>query len=287
MRTWSVIFLFLAVGLAQAQVTVQIILKQEQFLRDESLPLDVRIENRSGQALELGATPDWLTFTLETTEHTPVNQKRILPKIKPFSLESAAAAVQRMDLMPIYELSQPGRYVIRAHVRLAGFDQAFESANKTFDIGRGVESWSQEVGVPAKDGPVEVRRYGLVQASYKARPMLYARVTDQAQGEVYGVISLGPIVSFSRLEKIIDRQSKLHLLFQSGARTFLYCVVNVSGERVARETYSFHKDRPTLKVDNGEVHVAGGLRRLAPDDFPTPTDEEIQPSLTDADPTPR
>jgi hypothetical protein len=43
-----------------AQVAVEILLDQEQFLRDESLPVKVRVINRSGQTLRLGQDNDWL-----------------------------------------------------------------------------------------------------------------------------------------------------------------------------------------------------------------------------------
>ena len=47
--------LFLALAFAaQAQVSVELLIDQEQFLRDESLPVKVRIVNRSGQTLHFG-----------------------------------------------------------------------------------------------------------------------------------------------------------------------------------------------------------------------------------------
>ena len=51
-----------------AQVTVELTLEQDQFLPAESLPLAVRITNRSGQNLRLGRGEDWLTFSVEARE---------------------------------------------------------------------------------------------------------------------------------------------------------------------------------------------------------------------------
>jgi hypothetical protein len=51
---------------SDAQVSVALVLDQEQFLIDESLPVKVRIANRSGQTLKLGQEPDWLTFAIES-----------------------------------------------------------------------------------------------------------------------------------------------------------------------------------------------------------------------------
>jgi diguanylate cyclase (GGDEF)-like protein len=60
--------LLLSLVAGTAQVTVDITLDQEQYLRDESMPVKVRITNRSGRTLKLGGTADWLNFTVENRE---------------------------------------------------------------------------------------------------------------------------------------------------------------------------------------------------------------------------
>ena len=58
-----------------AQVTVELTLEQDQFLPAESLPLAVRITNRSGQSLRLGRGEDWLSFSVET------HDGQVVPKL--------------------------------------------------------------------------------------------------------------------------------------------------------------------------------------------------------------
>ena len=60
---------------ASAQVTVDVVLDQEQFLPSETMPVAVRITNRSGQPLHLGADANWLTFSVESTGGTVVVKK--------------------------------------------------------------------------------------------------------------------------------------------------------------------------------------------------------------------
>ena len=60
---------------ASAQVTVDVVLDQEQFLPSESLPVAVRITNRSGQPLHLGADTNWLTFSVESVSGLGGRQK--------------------------------------------------------------------------------------------------------------------------------------------------------------------------------------------------------------------
>ena len=59
-----------------AQVSVELVLDQEQFLLNESLPVRARITNRSGQALQLGQEKDWLSFTIESRDDLALLFKR-------------------------------------------------------------------------------------------------------------------------------------------------------------------------------------------------------------------
>ena len=53
-------------GITDAHLeAIEVVLDQAQFLRDESLPVKVRISNRSGQTLKLGQDPDWLSFNIQ------------------------------------------------------------------------------------------------------------------------------------------------------------------------------------------------------------------------------
>jgi hypothetical protein len=64
----------------RAQVSVEIVLEQEQFLIGEAIPAAVRITNRSGQTLRLGDEANWLSFTLETRGRPGGGQERGGPR---------------------------------------------------------------------------------------------------------------------------------------------------------------------------------------------------------------
>jgi hypothetical protein len=57
---------------ASAQVSVEVSLPQHNFLPGESLVAAVRITNRSGQKLKLGAEQDWLRFDVEARDGSVV-----------------------------------------------------------------------------------------------------------------------------------------------------------------------------------------------------------------------
>jgi len=116
-------------------------------------------------------------------------------------------------------------------------------------------------------------RYALQQASYRRQLKLYLRLTDVSENRVFRVFPIGPLVSFSQPEAQLDKASYLHVLFQTGARSFLFHVINPEGEVVLRQSYDYTETRPTLRANpEGRIYVGGGARHLTATDIP--------PSLT-------
>ena len=255
-----------------AQVQVEVVLDQEQFLRDESLPVKVRITNRSGQTLKLGADADWLTFSVESRDGFIVTKLADAPAAGEFSLESAMVGTKRIDLLPYFDVSQPGRYTVVANVKIKQWNDEVSSKPKPFEISRGTKIWEQEFGVPTSAGAPEVRKYALQQAQYLKRLVLYCRLTDAEDNRVFRVLPLGPLVSFSRPEAQVDKASNLHVLFQTGARSFVYNMINPDGAVLVRQTHDYTASRPRLKgSEDGTISVSGGARRASADDLPAST----------------
>ena len=122
----------------------------------------------------------------------------------------------------------------------------------------------------------EVRRYSLEQANYlRTQLRLYVRITDVDDTHVIKVLPVGPMVSVSHPERQIDRVNNLHLLYQVGARTYLYAVITPDGEMIQRQTHEITTTRPRLLADDkGNQSVVGGARRFSNDDLPGPPEPE-------------
>jgi len=266
--------MWLALVSAPAQVSVEVLLDQEQFLPSEPVPVAVRITNRSGQTLHFGADPQWLTFNVESADGFVVVKNADVPVTGEFDLDSSQMAIKRVDLAPYFVLSQVGHYRIIATVRIKEWGAAVTSPAKGFDVIHGAKLWSQDFGLPAPAGVTnrapEVRRYSLIQANYlRAQLRLYVQVSDESEARVFKVSAVGPLVSFSQPETQLDRLSNLHLLYQSGARSFTYAVVNPGGDITKQEVYDYYDSRPRLSVsDSGDVGVVGGVRRVKPAELP-------------------
>lgn len=275
----------LLVTCAMGQVTVEVVLDQEQFLPSEPIWAAVRVTNRSGQKLRLGQDNDWLAISVEGRDNFLVAKTDDIPVKGEFTLESSQIATKRLNLSPYFNLMRPGRYAIIATVRVNEWDKEFASPPKSFDIIDGRKLWEQEFGVPRACGSPEVRKYALQQAIYLKQLKLYVRVSDATDAKIYRVFPLGPMVSFGRPVPQVDKSSRLHVLFQTGARKFLYCVISPDGELVQRLTYEYWgQQRPRLAMDEeGNVIVTGGIRRVALDDI---VPSEQQPATNRAVATP-
>lgn len=257
---------------ATAQVTVEVVLDEPEFLRDESMFVKVRVVNRSGQALRLGQATDWLTFNVQSPDGHTVEKTGTVPVAGEFTIESAQTATKTVNLMPHFGFPQPGRYAVSASVRIPQWNDDFISPPKTFHIIRGARVWEQEFGVPRKEGPPEMRVYSLVRATGIKQTRLYVRVTDPEDNHVFRVAPLGQVVAFGKPEAQVDRSSQLHVLLQNGPRSFSYAVFSPDGEWTARQTFDYGETRPVLRMnDAGRVLVAGGVRRFAATDIPALT----------------
>ncbi len=267
-----------------AQVSVEVTLDQEQFLPGEKLTAAVKIRNHSGQTLHLGGQADWLTFSVESLDEFVVSQIGPPPVLGEFELGSSMVATRRVDLAPYFGLTQPGRYSIVATVRIQEWNGQISSDPKRFSIIAGSKLWTQDFGVPMRPGDTnrapEVRRYTLQQGNDpKKRMRLYLRLTDESEARLIKMVLVGPMVGFSRPEPQLDQTTNLHLLYQDGAHTFSYVVINPDGDLIVRQTYDYVGARPRLQADkDGKLAVVGGVRRPTVSDLPAPkkTEDEVE-----------
>jgi hypothetical protein len=290
MKTLLLSLLVLAAfGRASAQVRLELVLDQKQFLPDESLPLTVKITNTSGQPLSLGAEPDWLTFDVESDDQSVVSKIGDVPVVEPFDLESSQIGIKHVDLQPYFQMTRTGRYKVTATMRIRQWSLTVNSVPVHLDIVHGAEVWSQEFGVAvASNRPPEIRKFSLIKANFLREQLrLYVELSNGDGSLIYGVKSLGPLVSFSSPEAQLDPLTHLHVLWQTGAQSFDYAKIGVDGLVQAREIYDNFNSRPHLEVTaDGDVLVHGGVRRPKPGEVPFVNSTQVQPAppVTNATP---
>jgi hypothetical protein len=255
-------------------VTVEVLTGQDEYLNGEDIIVGARITNRSGQTLKLGHDEGWLKFSIEGREGYVVLKNGDAPVAGEFTLESAERGTVHVNLAPYFHFPGPGHYTITATITVPEWNRQISSAPKGFDIINGSKIWEQEFGVPKAAGDTnavpEMRKYALQEANYlRSRLTLYIQVTDNS-GKINKVLPIGPMLSFGQPDPKVDKNSNLHVLYQSGANIFTYLVVNPDGDLSVRQTYDF-TTRPRLMTDaDGNIAVAGGARRVTRDDIPAP-----------------
>jgi hypothetical protein len=261
------------VGAAAAQVTVETTLAQDQFLPGEPILVAVKISNLSGQTLTFGQDAEWLSFTLETREGALVQRQGEVPVLGEFKVETTQAGTRRVDLAPYFSVHKFGRYKVTATVKIPAWDKQVSSRPTSFDVVNGTKLWEQEFGLPAEPGQAqgapEVRKYALLQANLVKHLRLYVRITDAAEEHIYRLFSLGDMVSINRPEAQLDKYGNLHVLYQVGAHSFNYSVVNPQGRLMLREAHDYTTSRPRLSADqDGRISIRGGARRETANDLP-------------------
>ena len=154
----------------RAQVSVEVTLDQDQFLPGEPLIAAVRISNRSGQTLHLGADDRWLALSVEAKSGSVVAKTGDVPVRGEFTIESQKRVTKRVDLAPYFALTDVGRYEVSATVSLKELGQENTSLPNASNVIEGARLWEQDFGVPnskpSADGSPEVRKYILQQANY-------------------------------------------------------------------------------------------------------------------------
>jgi hypothetical protein len=265
MRTLLTLCLLACVA-ARAEVQLQVEFERHtQFVAGESCEIAVRIVNYTGDVLKLGGKPDWVQISLDEVNGGSVTRLRDIPDVGEFSLKPSTRGTLRIDLAPCFRIDHPGRYQVSATMIDPTSGVTVASRPVEFEVIHGTTLWEQAFSIPSTGGRAPThRKFSLQQANFLTKPELYARVSDESDSAIFSVRLLGPLVSFSSPDHMIDRRTRLHVLHRVGSEQFLYHVIAPDGTLEARRMYVFSERAPELRVnDQGEVAVIGGARRVS------------------------
>jgi hypothetical protein len=271
---------------AQAQlngVTAALKLDQDQYLPGEDLQLKVQIMNRSGQQITLGTDNDWIIMAITAENNSPCAKLGEMPVQGEFSLLSGEVGTRTLNPTPYFSFRQQGKYRVTAKIRIPQWRQEIICKSVTFTVAGGVplpNLANLQFGMPlppgTSNGVPEIRTYSLLKVTDIKELKLYFRLNDST-GRTLRVFPLAGMTSFTVPEAQIDRYNNLHVLHQTGARSFNYAVVGPDGQWVARQTYKYAGTRPVLRINpDGQIFVAGGARYLSRDDYPPPAPESAR-----------
>ena len=95
----SLALVFGTLSSALAQLSVEVRLEQDQFLAGEQVVAAVRITNRSGQTIRLGADEDWLAISVEGLDGKLLPSFSDPPVAGEFELETSKVGTKRVNLL--------------------------------------------------------------------------------------------------------------------------------------------------------------------------------------------
>ena len=188
------------------------------------------------------------------------------------------SASREFNLTPYFDFRQPGRYSVKATIKIPEWGGRIEVPPASFTIVKGIRLASLddlEVGVPLlqrqPNQPPEMRKYIFEKSDAMGSMKLYVRLTDATGSQTLRLIPVGPLFSYSEPEVRLDRFNDLHVLHQTDAKKFSYCVIDTLGQILERQTWQYTDQRPGLRADAaGGVSVAGGARIVSESDLPPP-----------------
>lgn len=278
--------LAVAAGPACAQfngITADLQLTQDQYLPGEDLQLKVKITNRSGQPLSFAHDNTWITFNIIGENNFIVPKTSEMPVTGEFTLLSGQSGALALNPTPYFDFRRPGHYRIGATIKIPQGNLEIPCKSASFTVANGLPLHGRvnlQFGVPPPPGVSnavpEVRNYSLIKVAYLDELKLYFRLTD-GDGRTLKVFPLSRMLSFSEPEAQMDRFNNLHVLVQTGARSFTYSVLTPEGRLIARQTHEYTLTRPVLRgTEDGGIFVGGGGRRLSDSDIPPPSAESAR-----------
>ena len=254
-RSLAFAVLFLVAVTARGQIQVDLKFKRLQYIAYEPVLATVTITNLAGRDVELHDDGEQPWFGFEVT----ANEGRTLaplphPPEPPLQLAAGAAVTRKINLTPLFPVTDLGVYHVRANVFFADLNKFFYARAKVFEVTSARPIWQQTVGDPASDG---ARTYSLMTNRFPDHTSLYVRVEDKEHSLVYATYSLGRVISFDEPHAEVDRKNQLHVLQCSAPRLWSYSVVDLNGRLLKHVTYAQTRSSPRLRRA-ADGTVAGG-----------------------------
>ena len=251
----------LTAGAASAQLQVEIRMSKGEYVAHEQVAAVVTLTNRAGRDLILQGRGNlnWLSFEVWDSRGRPLSPRRAGNIMQAARIPAGQSVSKKIDLNAIYPVNEPGRYRVRAGVRLfEGDGSLFGSNTVGFNVTTARAFFTQRVGVP---GSNKVREFRVLTFSGHQKTELYIQVQDVESGRMLQTQRLGEALLFRKPDATVDGANNLHILYLVSPAT--YCRVRVSpeGRLLGRD---FHKRGTTgsprlITFGNGEVKVAGGV----------------------------
>jgi len=251
----------LIIGLAQAQVTVQLRLGKTSFLAGEPVPVEVTVTNLSGQELAFqgNTRTSWIDFIVSSGRGVPMSAIAS-PAFGAVRIPSGKALVRTVDLSQIYALTELGNHSVYAIVRLPNQGNGgFQSNRHLFTVNSALPYWTQAVGVPGRPG--KQNEFRLIKFNSDRKTQLYAQLADARTGRILRTHHLGELLAIRDPAVSVDSSLTMHVLFMINPKFWGHARISPDGRFLGRDLY---QPGPTIdpmlaKMTDGSIKPIGGI----------------------------
>jgi hypothetical protein len=256
---------FVWITSAQAQIGLGLASDRPEYLLYEPIEIKITVSNQTPDPMDLsrsaGGKGPWLDFYVTTSKGQEImatNAKWSAPKL---ILPSADTESFFVNITPLFEIREAGKYEVTAQVRYEG--EVVGSRTLAFQVVNGAAIWEKTRKlIPSSKDPEKtprVRNYSLLVHRQKPKDMLYLRIIDPENELVYCTTPLGPITNFKEPTTILDVHGNIHVFHRSGIRVFTYSLYSPNGKKINTRFFSNIGSEPQLVyLDNHEIQVVGG-----------------------------
>ena len=256
--------LFGILASARAQLDVGLEMKRHIFMRGEPIEVTVAIRNLAGKDVILRDVDQhqWFGFEITRGADTPVGPLSPDYRNDPLVILSGDSVRHKVDLLKLYPMTEYGTYKVRAAIYFPETGKYLTSGPLRIDVSDGRKMWTQTVGVPAsKDGAGGYRHMTLLAFQQPKENTLYARVEDEATGDILGTYPLGRLVGGSAPTTEFDADNTLHVFHLVGPSQYNLSKIGVNGEWLGQSLYSSAKGRATVRrKPDGRMVIVGATR---------------------------
>jgi hypothetical protein len=252
---------------AWAQISVRLDLERDRYVLYEPMIATVEVSNYNASELQLAdqeSTP-WLRFDIYRSNGEYISA------VGPGFLAGSVAVppnqtrARSANLVAYYKIRDPGKYRVRALVKIAGGSGSFASREQVIEVVVGRTILTKPAGFKDESGKDNLRNHMVLEARLGSQVWLYARTEDHSGDTIYGVVPLGEWVTFSAPTAATDRNGNLHVLHQAHPRLFRYSIISPNSAVLGRDSFSNHNSVPELRRgEDGAVKVVGGERMSRP-----------------------
>ena len=272
---------------ASAQIGVTLELNRKNYLQYEHVFAKIKLRNYAGSALVFSDQNPAISGGIKFEIYSPdggiaQSISKEIPEIKGILLKPGETTEMIVPVSKYYNLSELGKYRIKAIVYHSTMTKQYQSNEITFSVLSGIDTWKITVGMPSftkknitsDNGKIKTRQYRIVTIFDGQAKVLYLIIEDAQH--IYSIKRIG----YEMADKVpnceIDNLSRLHILQKLSSNIFIYMLFDIDGTRERKEIYKKKDTTPVLVRDpeTGDVIVAGGIPAEVDKDY-NENDDEI------------